>query len=842
MLGVERQEVESMLRQLFWTLHALLSHYWRHPLQTLFLLVGLITGVGLWTAVQVINAHARASYQEANQLLGAQASYWVRAVDDSGIDPEAYISLRRQGFRQVYPILEERLTTENQQPLTLIATDLLALPVDSATSGSGIGSWEELVQPPFQAWYPQTLADSLGLRSGERLELASGQRLPVAVMQTQQQQGQRVFMDIGAAMSVLQRTRFSYLAVSSLTPTDAEALRSVLPEELQLIPNQQSLDLAELTQSLHSHLTAMSLLSFAVGLFIVFNAVRFSLNARSATLATLQELGVGIRLLSAAILIETLFFSVIGAAAGASIGYLIGQQLLPSVASSLQNLYGAVLDHRLLLRSDTLFKAWAMTLGGLILALAWPLSQRARQVIARQRNLSEDWRQDGKVRRWLAAGAVVLLAGAAVLYPNLETVAQGFVLLALVLFASAWILPGVLAFAISVLQAGIPDKAWRLRWAIRDGWAQLPTLRTAMMALLLALTANFGVDTLVGSFRTALQDWLDQRIAADIYIQSDSLTSEAVLESPLIRDHHRRNGLMVRWQHRPALIRGLDTRAPDTLELPMAQSSEDLLAWYQDKPGVVLANEQVHHLAGVDLGESIVLPTRTGEQSFVVAGFYYDYGNPYFQFYLPHSIVKQTWPNASEQGLALWLDKEAGNAYDTPLQDHERVAIERALLSSGARPGDWLYRDDILQVSLEIFERTFAITAAMNTLTLSVAGVALLASLLAIHQRRLPEYAHWRSMGVSRREWLLIVLLPLAVCVFLTWALSLPLGALLAWILITDLNVLSFGWTMPMVLQLGPGLRLALLTAVVVAITALISFAQIRYRLPTMLKQLGGES
>jgi putative ABC transport system permease protein len=123
-----------------------------------------------------------------------------------------------------------------------------------------------------------------------------------------------------------------------------------------------------------------------------------------------------------------------------------------------------------------------------------------------------------------------------------------------------------------------------------------------------------------------------------------------------------------------------------------------------------------------------------------------------------------------------------------------------------------------------------------------VAGVALLASLLAIHQKRLPEYAHWRAMGVRRREWLMVILLPLSISVLITWALSIPLGTLLAWILIHDLNVLSFGWTMPMMLQAWPALRLAVLTGFVVAITLLITLLQLRYRLPQAYKQLGDEA
>lgn len=826
-------------KRLGWTLHTLLSHYRHHPLQTLFLLTGLITGVALWVAVQVINTHARNSYQQATQLLGAQASHWIRPAGDSGIELEQYIELRRAGFRQLYPVLEEQLATRDRQPLSLIATDLLALPIGSAGAFNASANWSQLMQPPFQAWYPQSLADTLDLQPGEQLALASGIRLPAAVIQTQAQQGQRVFMDIGAAMTVLGRTRFSYLAVGGLTPVEQAALSSALPPQLQLVANQQSLDLSELTQSLHSNLTAMSLLSFAVGLFIVFNAVRFSLNARSTTLSTLQELGVSVRLLSTAIAVETMLLSIIGAAAGVTLGYLLGLQLLPAVATSMQNLYGAVIDHRLLLQPLTILKAWGMTLAGLLFALGWPLWQRSRRALSSQRSISDDWLQDGKARRMLALGALVLLVLALLLYPIMDDVAEGFTLLALLLFAAAWLLPLVLSAALAALQSLIPERAWRWRWAMTDGWTQLPVLRTALMALLLALTANFGVDTLVGSFRSALENWLDQRIAADIYINSEKLEADAVLRSSLIMDHHQRNGVDLRWGQRPAQVYGLDTRAPDSLQLPLAMRNDALADWYRNEAGVVLANEQVHHLAGIDPGDTVTLTTAAGPRKFTVAGFFYDYGNPFYRFYLPYDIVARLWPDAGNRGLALWLERTA-HAGGMDISRSARTAIEQKLLEAGAQPGEWVYRDDILQVSIEIFDRTFAITAAMSTLTLIVAGIALLASLLAIHQQRLPEYAHWRAMGVRRLEWLLIILLPLAICILLTWLLSLPLGTLLAWLLIHDLNVLSFGWTMPMLVQPWPAVRLALLTAVVVALTLIITLLQVRYRLPGTLKQLGG--
>ena len=50
------------------------------------------------------------------------------------------------------------------------------------------------------------------------------------------------------------------------------------------------------------------------------------------------------------------------------------------------------------------------------------------------------------------------------------------------------------------------------------------------MALLLTLVANIGVALLVGSFRVALNDWLEVRLSANIFIAGDSGESYADLQ------------------------------------------------------------------------------------------------------------------------------------------------------------------------------------------------------------------------------------------------------------------------------------------------------------------------
>lgn len=822
-------------RRFAWVLRALLSHYWRHPWQSVFLLAGLVAGVALWSAVQVINSHARASYAEADAILGAQASDWIRRTDGGEVAPEDYIALRTAGFTEVFPLVQLRVSTRDDQPIHLIATDVLALPEGMPGSGDGARiDWLAHVQPPFQAWFPADLAGELGVGEGDRLQLRDGRFLPPARIASREQQGRQVFMDVAAAFALMGRQGFTSLAVGPMDGARREALQAALPTGLRLEPNQQRLDLTELTASLHTHLTAMSLLSFAVGLFIVFNAVRFSLWYRRPTFRNLRFMGVSVRLLALGVLGETLLWSVVGTLAGLLAGWGISHALLPSVSASLQNLYGAVVGADLLLSARTMALAWGMTLIGLLFALAWPMWQQLG-VPAVASVATAGWHADARARRRLLLGAGGLGLAALITYQAMSTVEGGFVLLGLVLFAAAWALPAVLAWAHGRVAAASRSRGLRARWMVSDGWAQLPALRTAMMALLLALTANLGVETLITSFRTALTDWMAVRIGADVYVQSNRLDADAFLaehaRAPWLASGHARTGQMVRWNGRPTRVLGLDPQAPDTQQLPLSDALPDALAhWRASGTGeaLILANEQAHFLGGLALGDTVELTTPGGVQVFRVVGFFHDYGNAMYQFYLPKARMKPLWPDAPGLGLALWLGPGADTA-----------DLEAALLDAGVLPGEWIAQGDIKQLSLNIFDRTFAMTAAMNTLTLLVAAVALLSAWLAILHERMPEFARWRALGVTRNELLGVVAVPMGLFALVTWMLSVPLGAVLSWLLIHDLNVVSFGWTMPMLWSPAPSLRLLALVAALLALVLTLVMVLMRKRLPEAMAQVG---
>jgi putative ABC transport system permease protein len=243
-----------------------------------------------------------------------------------------------------------------------------------------------------------------------------------------------------------------------------------------------------------------------------------------------------------------------------------------------------------------------------------------------------------------------------------------------------------------------------------------------------------------------------------------------------------------------------------------------------------LINEQVHFLAGVEIGEFIELKTDTGLQKYEVVGIFYDYGNPYFQFYLPRDVVANGWKHYYSRGIALWLKQDNKNAMQQ---------AESSLKRLGVKPGDWIKQAQVRKLSIGIFDRTFAITSAMNLLTMLVAACALMASLLAILQQRLPQFAQWRALGLRQGEQLLLVATPLLLFSAIVWLVSIPLGALLSWVLIHKLNVISFGWSMPLIWEPGPAMLMALVVLLIITLTLLLVSVQWRRQLPNALAQLG---
>jgi putative ABC transport system permease protein len=128
---------------------------------------------------------------------------------------------------------------------------------------------------------------------------------------------------------------------------------------------------------------------------------------------------------------------------------------------------------------------------------------------------------------------------------------------------------------------------------------------------------------------------------------------------------------------------------------------------------------------------------------------------------------------------------------------------------------------ELLDASLAIFDRTFAVTEVLRLLSVGVAFIGILSALSALALERSRELAVLRALGLVPRKLVQLVTLQTSLMGLFAGIFSLPLGLVLAYILVFVINRRSFGWTLEIALSPDVAVKamvLSLLAAVLAGI------------------------
>jgi putative ABC transport system permease protein len=784
-------------------LSALLSHWRWRPVQLLTLVLGLAMATALWSAVQTINSEARASYARAAAILGQNRLSQLVRADGARMDQQVFVNLRKGGWL-VSPLLEGTRRFGDTR-VRLIGLDPLSSPPQARQLDlSEPGSLRDFIAGSGVLYAaPETAAK---LRAHVKQALRDTAAVPPGIVLT----------DIGQAQELLEaRGQFTSLVLWPEQPLTRLPLNEIAPELRQRDPSKAN-DLARLTDSFHLNLTAFAFLSFAVGLFIVHATIGLAFEQRRPVFRTLRALGLPAHALIGLLLGELLMFALLAGLLGVGLGYVIAAALLPDVAATLRGLYGASVEGSVALRGSAIAAGLAISFIGTLIAggqglwKVWSLpllisAQPQAWVRASERAL--------RIQFGLAAALFMVAMGFGLFASGLI---WGFLLLAALLLASALLLPLLLMTFLKLGQrfARRPISEWF--WA--DSRQQLSGLSLSLMALLLALAANVGVGTMVSSFRQTFVGWLDQRLASELYVTARSDQEAATIKTWLAS---RADAVLPIWNIEteidglPATIYGVADHATYRDNWPLLSSETDV--WDRLARGEgILVNEQLARRQKYRLGDSMTLPG--GWQTRIV-GIYSDYGNPTGQVMIGIDQLLKRYPDAPRLRYAIRIDplkaqalaEEMRTTFDLP----EQNIIDQAAIKT---------------LSLSTFDRTFTVTAALNVLTLGVAGLAMFASLLTLSSMRLAQVAPVWAMGVSRRRLATLEVGRSVLLAALTAIVALPLGLGLAWVLLSVVNVEAFGWRLHMYLFPGEWLRLgglALLAAALAAVLPAISLARL---------------
>jgi putative ABC transport system permease protein len=768
-----------------WTLAVLLSHWRRHPLQLATLLIGLISATALWSGVQALNQQARESYDRAAAIFGGARTAML-VGNGATFSQDLFVKLRRAGW-PVSPVLEGRVQIAGHA-YRLLGIEPVTLPAEVGNAPAlGRDGLRSFITPPGEMLVaPETLAD-LHLTEGARAEANGSAVLPPLRAQTQLVPDVLV-VDIGIAQKLLDKPGQVSRLLIGKAKGPAEPLESVTGSELhRLAPDAES-DLERLTDSFHLNLTAFGLLSFMVGLFIVNSAIGLAFEQRLPILRTLRACGVSSRLLNAMLVFELVSLAVIGGLVGMVCGYFIAAALLPDVAASLRGLYGAPIPGELSLRPEWWLAGLAVSIAGALAAATTSLLKAIRLPVLAVAQ-PQAWRE--AQRRWLMVQstlALIAFATAAWLLAAGNSLISGFALLAALLLGAALILPVILDILLHAGERGTRNALATWFWA--DSRQQLSGLSLALMALLLALAVNVGVATMVETFSRTFLTWLDGRLAADVYVSARDNAQANEIKAwlrgrPEVQAILSGGRAETQIKGAPVEVLGLPDHATYREHWPLLQLTPD--GWSKLPEGrTCFISEQLSRQMNLSLGDRIDVPAPGGHWPLTIAGIYADYGNPKGQVAVNAGALFAHFPDLPQTRMALRVEpgKVGGLITDMSAQfglDGRNLLDQSALKAESTR----------------IFNRTFAVTTALNAFTLGVAGVALLTSLLTLASSRLPQLAPLWALGVTRRRLAVIELTKTMSVALITALLALPLGLLVAWCLIAIVNVKAFGWRLP---------------------------------------------
>jgi putative ABC transport system permease protein len=833
-----------MTRQL---VRVAVRHLGRHPGQLALAVLGIALGVAVAVSIDLANESARRAFSLATEAVTGRATHQI-VGGPSGLPDDFYRVLKVElGVRLAAPVLSGDVAAADRpgRTFTVLGVDPFAeapfrpylddergaAAPGSAPPGAAAGERREppardrlatvgaLVTRPGAILLARPSATELGLRVGDRLAIrAAGIRRELTVaglLEPADPASARALdgllvTDISSAQQIFGAA--GRLGRIDLIVADDEAGRARLDRIARALPPGAELvaagaragTTAQMIRAFQWNLTALSLLALVVGMFLIYQTMTFSVVQRRPLIGALRAIGVTRAEIFTLVMTEAALIGVVGTAAGLALGVALARGLLGLVTRTINDLYFVLSVRDVALDPLALAKGVLLGVGATLAAALAPALEATGappRVVMSRGALETGARRMVTRVTWLGLG--LLTAGAGILaLPG--GIAGGFAGLFVLMIGAALVAPAAALGLLRVLHpvaAAVFGTLGRL--ATRGIVAALSRTSVAIAALMIAVSAAIGVGIMIASFREAVVSWLEGTLRADVYVSAPSLVGnrpDVTLEPALVARLAATPGVARAGTSRTVLVPGaggpvqvvaLDVDPGRPPRWRFREGGPDAVWSPRADPAAgdaVIVSEPFANRRGARTGGALRLRTDRGEREFSVGGVFYDYGSSAGVVVMSRRTYDRFWDDRRVSGVAI----EAAPGVDL-------AALMAALRERARGDQEVVVRSNraLREASLEIFDRTFAITSVLRTLTVAVAFIGMLAALMALQLERAREIAVLRTLGLTPRQVWGLVTAETGLMGLLAGVLAVPGGLMLAGILVLVINRRSFGWTMP---------------------------------------------
>jgi putative ABC transport system permease protein len=806
----------------------LLAPFFQQPGRLALSVIAIALGVALGYAVQLINQAAINEFAAAVQTLSGEADLSVQGPR-TGFDEALYPRIAAMSEVAVAsPVLElEARIPGRREPLKILGLDVFrAARIQPFLAGGETGERLDFLQPD-RMFLSAAAAQWLALSRGDALSVQVGLRvLSVRVAGTVAPAARERFAvaDIAAAQTLFGRIGVLNRVDLRLRPgVDPEAfaarLRPALPAGTRVERPEADVERSGVpSRAYRVNLNVLALVALFTGGLLVFSAQALAVVRRRAQLALLRVLGVPRRGLVAMLLLEAAVVGALGAAAGLALGYAGAGFVLRHFGAELGGGYFRGLAPEVTLAWPALFLFFVLGVLAAVAGSLAPALEAAGAAPAAALRAGDEGRAFERVQRaW--PGLAVILAGAALTQvgPVGGLPLFGYAAIALLLVGAVMLMPRIALLAFRVAPALGPAPARLGLTQLRGAPGQAGVSLAAIVA---AVSLMVSMAIMVASFRQSLDEWLERILPADLYLRTGPGSDTAYLSSG---DQQAIAGI-------PAIRRvefmrvqrvSLDPDKPPLTLLARAVEAEGRVPpllgpahrLKAGEPPAAWVTEIAAGLYGWKPGSVIEIPLGGRRARFTVAGVWRDYARQQGAVLIERYQYLRYTGDSQANDAAVWL---------APGADAEKVKRDIESRLPGGSNVDTSGPEEIRETSLRIFDRTFAVTYALEVVAVLIGLFGLSSSFGALVLARRREFGVLRHLGMTRRQ----IGAMLAGEGFLVSGLGLAVGLALGWIislvLIEVVNPQSFHWGMDLHMPwrllaefVAAMLALATLTAIV---------------------------
>lgn len=811
---------------------------WRaRPFFALLNVAGLTIGVAVYLAIRIVNHSATKSFQAGVDLVAGRSDLEIVATAGDGVDEELLpLVLKTPGVRAATPVVETHAVIAE-----LPGEYLRVLGVDPFTSAPFLEPWKSgggLAWPGSENWLERgggilvnaAWAEKHGLRPGAKLTLSlRGREETVEVtgfFQPEEDDAastRAAFLDIGWAQELFQNAgRLDSIQIIADDPAKADAaadaLNALLPPGARAqAPEQRSRQVGLMLQGFQLNLTALSLVSLLVGVFLIGGTTAASVVRQRREIGVLRAVGAARWQIRGIFLGEAALSALLGGLLGIPAAQWIAGLLLEGVSRTIS------LHYVLLSIEKTHLSGWhvAQALGCALAAAvggAW-LPAREASALDPAAVLRPGRSVDPRPPRPFVSivSAAALFAGA--FWTSWQALRAG----------PAWLSFGAcLLLVLGFVKLARPAAAWCCgvaeKLAARRGFGRALLLRAGaaqfrrslhrcapvVASLLIAVAMVLGVTIMIHSFRGTLTVWVEGTLRADLYLApaaNEIVRANATLPDDLVgflRADPRVASVETLYEDRVFLTNkdGEGEYALRVLErsrdLPFAFTGsggeEKYARWFL--PDHVAVSEILAGKMNWNAGDAVTLPTPRGPRTFTVAGVFYDYSDDRGCLYISRENHARYWTGAGVHSAAARLRDPALAA---AVEDEARARFAAQTPGGLAIHANAALRKRVY----DIFDQTFAVTELLRVIAIGVALLGITLTLSTLVAERAWDIAVLRGVGAGRGQVAGIHLSEAGLIGLVSALLGMACGVLLSLILTWVVNRAFFGWTVRFAMPWG---------------------------------------